>query len=296
MSYNLLDIQNIPPPSYKHNSYTHNSYTHNSYTHNSDSLKDIVERIFPEREFDTQIQQTTDGYSRLTIMDKLEKRCLVFTIEDDLIMVDNLYKCDSGSGTTLLHKVEQFAREFGIFKIKLEDASTITTPCEKRFSLQMLSILTTGKSWYNKLGYIQNPKKQRLMDSHNSILIQTRFADFIDMVKKTIQEDEKNEFNNLIENIKDILDFESTVQDVFIKIKDMFKNGKHCDIVIEEQLTSLIYYIKRSRILNINYDDEVKILHTGKGIQRKRNPTKKQKKTKRTKKNKTNKFLRKKLR
>ena len=295
MSYKLLDnIDNITPISYKHN---------------YNNINDSIQRIFPESDFITKKNKSPlNGNLKFTIRDKSQKFCIIFIIEKDLIYVDELLKCSSGSGTTLLHKVEQFAREIGIFKITLIDKSKIITPCdEDQVSLQMLSILTTGESWYNKLGYIY--ENQDEINSHNSSIIQMRFSDFIKIIEQQFKSKlflpsmNHSKFNELIENIKSIgiLDFESTVQEVFIKIKEMFKKGQPCLADIEPHLVLLIGYIKMSNILLLPPNRQIftKILQPdiargGTHRKKQKRTTKKQKRT--TKRTKTNKFLRKKLR
>ena len=292
MSYKLLDnIDNITP---------------NSYTNNYD-IDDVIQRIFPNDVFMTKKNKSPlNGNLKFTIRDKSQKFCIIFTIiNDDLISVDDLTKCNSGSGTELLHKVEQFAREIGIFKIILEDASKITTPCEKdRVSLQMLSILTTGESWYNKLGYMC--ENQDEINSHNNSIIQMKFSDVIDMVHEIIEIQHPNHlhgFETLIHILirqEEIINFESTVQEVFTKIKSMLKPGQPCLPDIEPHLVSLIMYINMSNILLIPLPYKTVLTKTlqthdiGKGGT-KRKGTKK-KRTKKQKRTKTNKFLQKKLR
>jgi hypothetical protein len=235
MSYKQ-DIQNITPIIYTHNSY---------------NIEDIIQRIFPNSDFDVQIKESKDGYRQFLIIDKHQHSCVDFTIKEDLIYVDWLANCSSGSGTTLLHKVEQIAVEMGILKIELMDASQITTPCKKGISLQLLSILTTGKSWYNKLGYVC--ENQSEIYSYNNSLIRMKFADFIDRVYDIIEkkyEKDSLRFQTLINELFSILDFEETVQEVFIKIKDMLKKGQPC-LAIEPNLVLLISYIKMSNILLI---------------------------------------------
>jgi hypothetical protein len=240
----------------------------------SEPLTDIIQRIFPTDAFTITTQESSDKYLQIYIKDKRQRSCVTFRIKEDSIYVEWLTKCDSGSGTALLHKVEQFASEIGIFKIILEDASQVITPCYSVTSLRMLSILTTGKSWYNKLGYTS--KNQVETDSYNNSLIQMLFSDFIDMVKRTIQYNEEHKinlsrsmnstkFNELIEYIKsiDILDLKptDTTQEVFIKIKNMLKPGQPCRD-IEPYLELLIEYIRTNNILKTSQDDETKILHT----------------------------------
>lgn len=264
------------------------------YRDNSNNIEDIIQRIFPNSEFDTQIEETDDGYKKYLIIDKQQKSCVDFIINEDSIYVDWLTNCSSGSGTTLLHKVEQLAVEMGIFKIALMDASQITTPCNKGVSLQLLSILTTGKSWYNKLGYVC--EKQSEIDDYNNSIIHMLFSDFIDMIHDIIEKnypDKVLNFQKLINEIFPIIEFESTVQEVFIKIKGMLKKGQPC-LAIEPKLVLLITYIKMSNIILIPPPFKTtftKILHSGgKKIKRKGKTKKRKGKTKKRKGTKRSKF------
>lgn len=268
MSYKE-DIQNIIPIIHKPNSY---------------NIEDIIERIFPNSDFNMQIKESKDRYRKILIIDKHQRSCVDFTIKEDLIYVDWLTNCSSGSGTTLLHKVEQIAIEMGILKIELMDASQITTPCNKGVSLQVLSILTTGKSWYNKLGYVC--EQQSEIDSYNNSVIQMKFSDFIDILHNIIEKNFENDllrFQTLINELFSIIDFESTVQEVFIKIKDMIKKGQPC-LAIEPKLLLLISYIKMSNILLIPPPFKTtftKILKSGGKKIKRKGITKKRKRKKR---------------
>jgi hypothetical protein len=221
------------------------------YKPNSYNIEDIIERVFPNNAFDKKIEESKDGYRKFLIIDKHKNSCVDFIIKEDSIYVDWLTNCSSGSGTTLLHKVEQIAVEMGILKIALMDASQITTPCNKGVSLQLLSILTTGKSWYNKLGYVC--EQQSEIDSYNNSIIHMLFSDFIGIIYEFFEknyEDKIESFQTLINQLLSIIDFESTVQEVFIKIKGMLKKGQPC-LAIEPKLLLLITYIKMSNIILI---------------------------------------------
>jgi hypothetical protein len=257
------------------------------YKPNSYNIEDIIERVFPNNAFDKKIEESKDGYRKFLIIDKHKNSCVDFIIKEDSIYVDWLTNCSSGSGTTLLHKVEQIAIEMGILKIELMDASQITTPCNKGVSLQLLSILTTGKSWYNKLGYVC--EQQSEIDSYNNSVIHMLFSDFIGIVHEMFEknyEDKVLSFQTLINELFSIEDFESTVQEVFIFIKDMLKKGKPC-LAVEPKLLLLFTYIKMSNILLIPPPFKTtftKILQPGgKKIKRKRNTKKRKGKTKKRK-------------
>jgi hypothetical protein len=258
---------------------------------------DIIHRIFPTSEFEFKIIKIQDKhnnheYEKIEFTDKVVKSCIDFTIKEDLIYVDWLNHCESGTGTTLLHKVEQFAREIGIFKITLEDASQINTPCHNGVSLEMISILTAGKSWYNKLGYIC--ENQDEIYKHYDSIIQMNFYDFIDHVYRIIEENYVNYLHtfqtliNILLEQNEIVNHESTVQEVFIKIKDMIKKGQPCRRDIEPHLVLLIRYIKMSNILLLPPNKQIftKILSLeddGKGMQRIKRIKRKGSKTKRKK-------------
>jgi hypothetical protein len=274
------DIQNIPPISYK-----------NNY-----NIDDIIQRIFPESEFTARKNKSPlNKYLKIYVRDNSQKICIVFTIKEESIYVDELNRCTSGSGTILLQKVEQLAREIGFFKVTLIDSSEINTPCEDRVSLQILSILTTGKSWYNRLGYIF--ENQSEIDSYHDELIKMRFSVFINKIHEIIENKYPNhliKFETLLRDLvrQQYINFESTVKEVFTQIKYMLKKGEPCH-EIEPQLVSLIMYINMSNIL-ISKSVVTKTIgpDIGKGMKRK-GPTKKRKKKQNTKKRtKTNKFLR----
>lgn len=90
-----------------------------------------------------------------------DKCCLIFYFDHDL---SNLYivwlsKCGSAhdlrSGTMLLNMVDVLARLIPECKtISLEDASTVYR-CSRHIDLASFTILLTGISWYNHLGYKQ---------------------------------------------------------------------------------------------------------------------------------------------
>jgi len=89
---------------------------------------------------------------------------LNLTFEDGAIFVYRLGKCGS-NGTILLKLLEEYARSVGIREIGLQDMSVIQIDCEEdgyvftskmHINLAVLKLLTTGKSWYNSLGYFSS--------------------------------------------------------------------------------------------------------------------------------------------
>jgi hypothetical protein len=151
------------------------------------------------------------------------------------------------------------------------------------------------------LGYVY--ENQRELDSHYNSIITMNFNHFIEEVELILEENYPTRVivfqtaTNVIKSKKELVsDDTTTVQDVFMKIKNMLKKGQPCRRAIEPYLISLIECIKWSNILFIPSDKAI-LTKTigpdiGKGMKR-RGPTKKRKKKQNTKKRtKTNKFLR----
>jgi hypothetical protein len=109
--------------------------------------------------------------------------CLIMDFEPDFsnLHIDSLAKCgpnhDLRSGTMLLNMVDALTRLIPECKtITLQDASTVRR-CSYKIDLASLTILLTGISWYNRLGY-----KQRTYESdkeHNHRLGNMRINDAV---------------------------------------------------------------------------------------------------------------------
>jgi len=168
-----------------------------------------------------------------------ESNCITFTINqtNNTIIIDSLDKCGHNNGNKLLNILEQFANSIKITQIKLLDRSHIYF-CNERYqiSLSMLSILSTGKSWYNNLGYLStNFNKEQII---NNKLIEKKLIDVIkfDTLNNTIKDTITRITSNIDIDINNI-----TIKELFILIKSYLKTiTNNCD-----QLTI-------NNILNIN--------------------------------------------
>jgi len=103
--------------------------------------------------------------------------CIQFRIDTNYILISELDKCSSASGSDLLKLMDQLAESMpNINYISLIDASRIITKCGDEdnpvaISMSPLKILTKGMSWYNAHGYI-SPNFQD-EQKHNNEIIQT---------------------------------------------------------------------------------------------------------------------------
>jgi len=125
------------------------------------------------------------------IVSKDGKQCLDFSVDED-INIHLLEKCGS-NGTLLLQLMEEFARSQGIATIKLQDASEIITECLDEsgdfisIPLAAFKIITTGKSWYNKLGYFSSCDKEKNEEIIKMPAIEAIYLGEEERIKKVIK-------------------------------------------------------------------------------------------------------------
>jgi hypothetical protein len=126
----------------------------------SEKIHINLTQLFPSTIFNVNIDGLRSSIVRVTITNKTEEDviCVKFTIrvQPGIIELNSLLKCsdtgDHGTGPALLSKIETFARQIEITHITLDDESNIYI-CGNQINLAHFKILTTGMSWYNKLGY-----------------------------------------------------------------------------------------------------------------------------------------------
>ena len=113
-----------------------------------------------------------------------EKPCLIFYFENDLsdLYIVSLAKCgpihDLRSGTMLLNMVDALVKLIPECKtITLQDASYVKR-CSYDIDLASLTILLTGISWYNHLGYKQLSSYEN-DTAHNRRIINMRMNDAV---------------------------------------------------------------------------------------------------------------------
>jgi hypothetical protein len=130
-----------------------------------------------------------------------------FEIDKRKIELDNLNKCYNKSGSVNLKKIIDYGKYLKksyniIDKIELLDASTIY---DEKISLSLLSILSTGMSWYNSFGFISpnfNVEKE-----YNSKFLRMQFNEFLDLCGNILFEQKKEYFDNLNNKIKKIKEY-----------------------------------------------------------------------------------------
>lgn len=139
-------------------------------------------QLFPSTKFKIVINNQGTDIVSVIIINKTEEDpviCVKFTIKGRIIELNSLLKCRDTdtdafvTGTALLTKVETFAKEIGITDIILYDESKINI-CGNQINLAHFKILTTGMSWYNKLGYFSRNHEYDMRE--NSAFIELPIA------------------------------------------------------------------------------------------------------------------------
>lgn len=129
---------------------------------------------------------------------------IVITLYESKTYIKNIYlkkldKCFI-SGSNLLQMLENFAADFDIvIPILLTDESFITL-YEKNISLKYLSLLKSGKSWYNTLGYVSADYETE--QAHNQAIINMPFMTAVPYVIEDLANGDYREmYNAFMENM-----------------------------------------------------------------------------------------------
>jgi hypothetical protein len=190
------------------------------------------------------------GEYKIEIIKRLGKdcvnieNCVLFYIEDNILYLEYIEKCQS-SGTVNLNKIINYAKLMNLESIKLADSSEILDG----ISMSIIFILATGTSWYNQYGFISGEENFEQEQIHNLHLINLPLKDFLSLISN------KNNNNNISKfiQIMDKYGFneESKVQDIFIKIKELLKNNQMNQDELKI-LKRILFYIQLSSIILYN--------------------------------------------
>lgn len=122
--------------------------------------------------------------------------CAKISIYRNQMYIPNLKKCGENAGTTILRNLIKVANCLKLTEVTLEDASAINGNMCK-FPLWLLHILTTGKSWYNKHGFVSD---YFVSEFENNSKVITMNA--IDFLKRAIEmRSTPGPFGNILEDL-----------------------------------------------------------------------------------------------
>jgi hypothetical protein len=190
------------------------------------------------------------GEYKIEIIKRLGKdcvnieNCVLFYIEDNILYLEYIEKCQS-SETVNLNKIINYAKLMNLESIKLADSSEILSG----ISMPIIFILANGISWYNQYGFISGEENFIEEKKHNFKLINLSLKEFFTLISN------KNNNNNISKfiQIMDKYGFneESKVQDIFIKIKELLKNNQMNQDELKI-LKRILFYIQLSSIILYN--------------------------------------------
>jgi hypothetical protein len=196
-------------------------------------------------------------------------------------------------GEKLLNLVEDLARRIGSEEIALDDMSKLIIDSDKSVSLITLYNLTTGQSWYNKLGYICKDEEDidfNHVDAFESNKVKITTTSVNDFVLEEVEPIVNKSMDKLLEEIKEQfpeLDPDKTIQDYFIIVKNILQ--QYSDGKLDQDvslLVKLVDLISRADIIS-TYNNKkdcvlVKEMKTSRGVGRirKKHLSRKKRKTK----------------
>lgn len=229
-----------------------------TYQPNLEDPKDPIFTLFPKEKYDISFEENVFFGRIIHIKDLSENNCLQIIFHtshnsgNDYIELFKLNRCHF-QGSANLETLIEYAKhlknilEINLDKICLEDASIIP---DTNIRLWLLSILTTGKSWYNQFGFTSDDYHNELRDNNEKINM--NIMDFIILCITSCKKIKKNHSlpndinESLIERIMSFFtkyDTSKTVQDIFIEIKNQLKENRISreDSIMIGKILEIIY-------------------------------------------------------
>jgi hypothetical protein len=220
-----------------------------TYQPNLEDENDPIYIFFPKERFNISSEDNIFFGRIIHIKDLSENNCLqiIFHTSDDsgndYIELFKLNRCQF-QGSANLETLIKYAKylknilKINLDKIFLEDASRIP---DTNIKLWLLSILTTGESWYNRFGFTSYDHDSDI--EHNRKIIQMTFNEFINLCISKV-----NSKNFSIDILKLVIkhycgDINMSVQETFTIIKNKLKTNEieKNDIIILNKIFEIIY-------------------------------------------------------
>jgi len=149
----------------------------------------VLTKYFPIQEFTIVFEEFKNNIMFISISVKYDinnpeineddYHCLYLMIEPAKIHIENLNKCGPYTGTDMMFRVINYAKETKIPKLELMDKSKKFI-CDGAINLAYLNILTTGQSWYNSKGFISN--KTNAEKTNNLLVINKPFNKLVEVI------------------------------------------------------------------------------------------------------------------
>ena len=213
------------------------------------------------------------------VVKDIGSQCLYLQINigktNKIIKINTLAKCANDTGPELLQKVNALAKLLDVKTIELTDAS-LRNYCDTIIHLPILSILTTGSTWYNSQGYVSDNHDEIMR--HNASIVDGPFVKLMYDAQKGVGDnsDLMAKLNAVVEITADI-----SVKTYVNKLVASIGRGDTCSKSNAILLNELVGHIASARILEFDQ----KLYHKLSGGRRMRMQTKRNRKCKKTKRN-----------
>ncbi len=216
-----------------------------------------------------------------------DKPCLLFRVIDAqmgaIILISEISKCApiKNYGNFILNSIKDFAKSHGYYSIMINsDGSAlpftfIDNGEEKDIYIELayLSILSTGESWYNKMGFYTPINKEQIEENMYKISKDIESIDdsvkIVELINENLQYykgrenripicykiiNSYGEFRKLYNFILEITDKSGTnsIQEVFQQLTNFIKNN--CDSVNETCSIDYLTLQKISCFINFIYE------------------------------------------
>lgn len=269
---NSLNEENniqLPNKKFQHNRILNIPQSNNNIMNNSPNKQahrdHPIWKFFPKELY--YISSDSDAWEEI-IMSKTEhKTCIQFNFTDNIANLNYLGKCGDDKKYSYSENLKRFIKfakflkkiDNRLSKISLVDNSYIIIG-KFEIPLYILDILTTGESFFNKIGFkSDNYEKEK---KHNRKYLNMNFIDFLKEVF------ESKSYDNLLKKIYKLLHITHnkeniTVKKVFQKIKEILKkyssenSNSNIDLL---PISDLFEKIRETGKLNY-YEDEGIILY-----------------------------------
>jgi hypothetical protein len=147
-------------------------------------LTEVVNKYF------TTFSVHKDYYDEPTGAYTFEVKCtggrpVIFTIyppdnnvqyPSNIVEIDYLTKCSEEKGATILRKIIEISREWGVSQIDLSDSSAFGCG----IPLSIYHILKDGFSWYHKFGFVSDDDEKEI--EHNEEMRNKPLSEFIRLI------------------------------------------------------------------------------------------------------------------
>lgn len=269
--YNLKEILNERPLKYKFDIKKQKSYGVDS--------------------FEVYIENNDKEISKYNVDNEF---CVVFSIvhfpEGFYIFINTIFKCApiSNYGIFILDSFKEFARKFGYYGILIgSDGSSLEFYVDNNgvkeiidINLAELSILSTGESWYNRMGFYTPINKEQIQDNLYKIgknIQDLDNEDIIGFIDKTLSKyrgarekylpdcfksiNSYGKFHELYDFILNLTDKKGSdsIQEVFQEINNIIKNNcnsltKICSLDYETMKKIICFINFVYKLLDIKYN------------------------------------------